>query len=424
MGFFDRVDRHMQTKSTTPGKLLPPWRRGFPEFTDWDGKKAIREGHKLSTVVYACNKLRSECLASLPWYVETIAADGEWGRAAGHPLETLLEYPNEFQSRQTIFQTIALQLDLVGNALMTKIMVTDLRSGGKVPSELWLIDPTNVRPIPNTNGISAYRYYDGQQQDIPGEGVIHFQFPDPATPYWGCAPLRSASRSVDTSTEAVRWNMNSLQNRAMPELMFTTEERLDQDTYETLMDRISQAYSSPDNARLPVVTGAGLTAEVINWKPIEMDFVNSLHFYREDVCMVYGVPLPMIQVMRDATLANVAGMEVGFWRNTMIPFADLVKATLNRGLIPREQRGEVRICYDLAGVKVLQEDRTAQVTNYATLVQNGQPPNAAAKYVGMDVEDVLGGDEAYIAGTLVPLKDAADLANEPAPAPVVKPRAA
>jgi HK97 family phage portal protein len=252
--------------------------------------------------------------------------------------------------------------------------------------------------------------------------VIHFQHVDPSTPYWGLSPLKAAARSVDTSTEAIRWNMNSLANRAMPELMFTTEEQLDQESWETLRKRIADAYSGADNGRSIVVTGSGLTAEVINWKPIEMDFVNSMAMYRENICMVYKVPPTMAGLMEKATDSNVENYEASFWRNGMLPFADLVKATLNRGLIPREQRGQLRICYDTSGVKVLQDDRTALVDNYAKLVGNGQPVNAAVKYLGMDLEDVEGGDEAYIPGTLVPLKDAADLANEPAP--VVKPMAA
>lgn len=400
-------------KSVTPQQLLPSWRNQQPQWSQWDGKKAILEGFKASEILYACTSLRAESMAALPWYVEQLQGDYEWERVPGDPLETLLEYPNEFQSRQEIFETLSLQLDLVGNAIMTRIDTTSLRTGTRIPSELYLIDPTNVQPIPDRQRfISGYQYMDETRRVIDAAGVIHFRMTDPANPYWGVSPLQSVARVVDTSNEAIRWNKVSLQNRAMPEVLFTTDQTLDEFSWEFLREKIATAYASPDNARTPFVTGNGMTAEVINWKPIEMDFVNSLHYYREAIGMTYKVPLTLISVMMNATEANVDTLLKQFWLVSMLPHADRVKATLNRALIPRAERGQRRICYDLSGVKVLTEDKESQVNNYAKLVQWGQPVNAAAKFLGMDLEDVVGGDVPFLPATQTPMDTLANLAEE------------
>lgn len=184
-------------------------------------------------------------------------------------------------------------------------------------------------------------------------------------------------------------------------------------------------YAGADNARMPIVTGGGMEATIINWKPAEMDFIESLGHYREAICATYGVPMPVYGVLENATLANLADSRKQMWEDTLIPLADDLVGDLNIQLLPEfYEPDQYRICYDTSAVPVLREDFGAKCEQLDKMCKNGVPLNVALKRLGMDIEDVEGGDEGFIAATMIPLSDASKLANEPQVVKQPTPRAA
>jgi HK97 family phage portal protein len=391
---------------STPA-LTPAYRLTSPVFSDWDSAKGVREGYKVEPIVFACVDRRAAAVSSVPWYVEERQRDGEWERVPGHPLEELLENPNPDMSRQDLFEILSKHLDLAGNALWSLVTASNLRSGGQIPVELWPLDPSKLKPIPGRGQlVRAYQYIDGETREIPAEQVLHFKFQDPANPYWGMAPLMAIARAVDTSVEILRWNKVALQNRGMPDGVYTFDQPLTREEWEEARNEIHQNYNSPDNARLPLVLASGARFEVVSWKPIDLDFIAGLEYCRETITSVYGVPPTLIGILKDATLANFETSLRFFWTDTAITILEGLRATFNRVLTPRfGPRNKLRVCYDLSGVPVLREDFGEKVKQYEILVRNGQPPNAAAKRLGMDLDDVPGGDTPLVPGTLVALTD-------------------
>src|SRR5262249_21397480 len=160
-------------------------------------------------------------------------------------------------------------LDLAGNALWSLTMVSDIRRGGQqVPVEIWPLDPARLKPIPGRfQLVRAYQYTDSETREIPAENVLHFKFQDPANHYWGMPPLMATARAVDTSVEILRWNKIALQNRGMPDGVYTFAQPLSREDWEMARREILNAYNSPDNARVPLVLGAGADFKVVSWKP-------------------------------------------------------------------------------------------------------------------------------------------------------------
>jgi HK97 family phage portal protein len=407
-----RAAQRLEQKQYTTAQLLPAHRSGQPIFKDWDADKAISDGFRASEVVYRCIQIRAKAIASLGWYVETVDAEGEWERLpyAKSPIEQLLRRPNPFMSGQTLWTRLIQHRDLDGNALWTKI-----RLGDGPPVELWPVQTRPLTPIPTRSMfIARYEYRDSEEPKyLEAKNVVHFMEPDPENPYWGMPPLRSVARSVDTMVEAIRWNKATLSNRAIPELAFHTDQPLNMEEWEQARNEVALNYSGVDNARMPIVTGGGMEATIINWKPAEMDFINSLHHYREAIANTYGVPLPVLGVMRDATLANLGESRKQMWEDTLIPLADDLKGDLNLQLLPEfYDPDKYRICYDTSSVQVLREDFGSKCDQYAKLVESGVSPNAARKRLEMDLDDEEGGDTSFIKATLVPLAMAGDLAAE------------
>ncbi len=404
----------MEAKNVTTAQLLPAWRSDRPLEKEWDSAKAVREGFKASETAFACTTRLAQSVASVPWYVEERQGDGEWERASGHPLEELLANPNPYMSGQDLFERLMQHLGLAGNGLWTIITVSS-RRGGPTPVELWPVDPAGLKPIPSrANFISGYEYQrDGEKVVIPADKVVHFLLSDPANPYWGMSPLQAVARAVDTQVAAMRWNLFAFDNRAIPDGMLTFDQPMSREEWEQARTEVHNELSGPSNARRMLVLGGGAKFEMVSWKPSEMDFIASLKHYRESIASAYGVPLPMLGIYEDATLANLEGSRRLFWEDTILPLLEAIRSTLNRVLVPMfGTRAKLRVCYDTSSVPALRQDFGAKVDQYAKLVEAGVSPNAARKRLEMDLEDEPGGDVPFVRATLVPMPLVAEIAEQ------------
>ena len=84
-------------------------------WNDWDAEKAIEEGYKSNVPTYSCVKKLMDSIASVPLVVEVKTGD-EWEAQPNHPLQILLNNPNEDMSTAELIKLWVAHKDLAGNA--------------------------------------------------------------------------------------------------------------------------------------------------------------------------------------------------------------------------------------------------------------------------------------------------------------------
>jgi HK97 family phage portal protein len=419
VNWLQRVLRSLKRAPSTP-QLLSPWQNGRPQGKTWDEAKAIKEGFKLNPYVYACIDLKASAAASAPWKVLTRPSPADdWEPEPGHPLEDLIEYPNAKMTRQDLIERWVQHLDTGGNALWSMTMVTSLREDRKFPAELWPLDPSGLRPVPDREKfIRSYDYMkDGTwmtgADGIPAEDVLHFMRGDPANPYWGMGPLQAAASAVDTDVQASAWNRSIFANRAVPDGVFSIDRPLTEEEWEQARREIRLNYQGTENARTPWVLGSGAKWEMMSWKATDLDYIEGRRFTREELCAVFHVPPPMVGILESATLANVAEYRKAFWTDGVIPMLDNLKGVMNRVLVPMfGDRRLIMLDYDLSGVEVLRQDEDKRSQVLERLVKSGMPFNDAKDLLDYDVEDQDGGEIGLVPSTLIPLKDVTEISKQ------------
>jgi len=401
-------------RAPTTAQTLPQWQSGRPLDKEWDSDRAIKEGAKINVWVYTACSLRAEAISRIPWRVMTRPnAGGEWEPEPGHPLETLIEYPNQYMTRQDLVERLCWHLDTGGNALWTMSFGTVLRGPvSRVPVEFWPHNPGALKPIPDrVKFISGYEYWrDGQRFVLPAEESVHWMFCDPANPYWGMSPLQAAARVVDTDVAAVAWNKMSFESRAIPDTVFTYDRPLTREEWENAREEIRKSYAG---GRLPWVVGNGATVEMLSWKPTEMDFVESRKMTREEILAAYKVPPTVAGVLENATLANADVYDKAFWKKSALPTLDNIKGVFNRVLVPFfGERETLMIDYDTSGIAELREDMKSKAEVFQIFVQNGMPPNVVIEMLDMDVDPIDGGDIGYLPATMTPMEMLGEVAEQ------------
>lgn len=365
-------------------------------WSDWDAKKAVDEGFKSSVPVFSCIKKRYDAVSSIPWSVEVLRGD-TWEKSASHPLQLLLDNPNPEMSTGELMRLLICHLDLAGNGFWKKI-----RGGtGDLPQELWPVMPfVSVK----TNQDGTIREYKSTITNIitPAEDMCQFKYTNPDNFYFGQSPLQAAGKAVDVDNAGQDWQKVSMQNRGVPDYAISFESDLTPDQYNQADSRIKEKTGT-GSAREPLVLSKAKIQQ-LSLNPIEMDFMNTRKFSREEVSSVYGVPSALYADMNEANLSNAETARKVFWMDTVLPLMDELKDSLNRCLVPDFYNGSerIRITYDTANVAALQINVTEKIDNANKLWGMGVPFNTLNDRLNLGFDDIDGGDVGYVNSSAIP----------------------
>ena len=366
------------------------------QWSEWDARKAVEEGFKSSVPVFSCIKKRYDAVSSIPWCVETLVGD-EWEKTPSHPLQRLLDNPNPEMSTGELMRLLICHLDLAGNGFWRKI-----RGGmGDLPQELWPVMPY-LSVTTNSDGTIRDYKQTSTGEVIPVDDMCQFKFVNPDNFYFGQSPLQAAGKAVDVDNAGQEWQKVSMQNRGVPDYAISFESDLTPDQYQQANDHI-KSKTGTGSAREPLVLSKAKVQQ-LSLNPVEMDFMNTRRFSREEVSSVYGVPSALYAEMNEANLSNAETARKVFWMDTILPLMDELKDQLNRCLVPDyTANGEtIRVSYDTTNVAALQVNIKERIENANKLWAMGVPFNTINQRFELGFDDVDGGDIGYISSSAIP----------------------
>ena len=370
---------------------------GSAIFSDWSSRKAIQEGFKSSVWVYACVTKRADSIASVPLVVGR-EVDGDFEPIDNHPLQVLLNHPNPSMDMNSFLQKVVMDLDLAGNSYFGKIR------GGRdgLPLELWPYQADYIQVVPGRrNLIDGYVHSFLGTHNIPFEDMCHLKYLDPASPYFGLSPMKAAGKSVDIDNAAHAWQKVSMQERGVPDGVFSLQgENVTTAHYEQALAEIKRNKSGPSNARTMWVM-AHAKFQQMSLTAVEMDFMDSRRFCREEICSVYGVPSALIAEMGNVNLANSETARRVFWVDTLEPLLTKIENQLTLCLAS-EYGDDILIRFDTSGIPALQANLTEKLVNAGKLFALGVPVNTINEVLDLGLDDIEGGDVGYIGSGNVP----------------------
>jgi len=380
---------------------------GQTMWPEWSTEKAIKEGYRVSYILYAVASDLAECIRSVPWQVKQRTKGGDV-IVESHPLVELVRSPNTEGTWGSLMEAVDIYKSLAGNAYGVWIPV------GQDNLDLWLLRPERVSIVPDALGhIDHYSYL------VPGEvtptrykpeQIVHFKFFDPGDDYYGMAPLQAAARLVDTSNDGLLWNRNSMKNRARPEMVMSPKEHLSADQHETLLELLKKQVDGPENARRTLIPSEPFEILQLSLTPIEMDFLNSFNTYEVGVCKVFHVHPEAIGAL-GATFENKEWAIRAKWEGPVQSRLSEMRSTLNHkfriqfGTIdPSVARvGDLWMDYDLSGSPLADYKLSKAIERATKVWACGMPWNVAADVFGVGTPPIKGGEVGYISALMLPL---------------------
>jgi HK97 family phage portal protein len=346
-----------EAKSSRTARLLAI-SGGRASWTARDYAGLAREGYLGNAVVHRAVRLIAENAAACSFLVFDGAQERE-----GHPLQKLLTRPNPRQDGGVFFEMLYAHLLLAGNAYVEGVALDN------AVRELYALRPDRMRIAPGSDGwAEAYEYsvagrsvrFDQLASVVPP--ILHLTFFHPLDDHYGLAPIEAAATALDTHNAAARWNKALLDNAARPSgaLVYAGPENtvLNDAQFERLKRELEVHYQGAINAGKPLLLEGGLDWKPMSLSPKDMDFLEAKHTAAREIALAFGVPPMLLGIPGDNTFANYQEANRVFFRQTVLPLASRVGASIAQWLAPQFGDG-IRVMIDSDRIDALSADRAA-----------------------------------------------------------------
>lgn len=337
------------------------------------------------SAVFACVRVLSETIASLPLKFYEVRAGGSLKLIKTHPLQKLLtSKPNRYQTNIEFFETLVFQLALHGNSYHR----IDRNGAGEIISLTPYMTP-QTQTILDRNGDILYKYQDDQgiaaiapenmwHNKLFGNGVI------------GMSPLDYARNSLGIAISADD-RMSKIANGGFkPSAVLMIDKILKPEQRKTIRDNFSDLVDGGDDALR--ILEAGMQYQQVSMNPKDVQFLESRRFQLEDIARFFAVPSVIINDTSATTVwgSGIQQIMAGFYKLGLRPYIEKLEASISIWLLKVGERRRIIPSFDLD--ILLRGDEETRYKTYEKAVKwHIKTPNECRRSEGM--EEIAGGDD-------------------------------
>jgi HK97 family phage portal protein len=349
-----------QAKASAAGRVIAHMTSGRVAWSPRDTVSLTRQAFAGNPVGFRAVKLIAEAAAALP-----LVLQDESTRYESHPMLALLAAPNPAQGRADLLEALFGQILLSGDGYVEAVAGAE-----GLPFELHVLRSDRMSVVPGADGWPVgYEYaVAGKTHRFDATGAVspicHVRAFHPQDDHYGLSPLQAAAQAVDVHNAASRWSKGLLDNAARPSgaIVWTGGEgqgHLSAEQYDRLSAEMEAHHQGARNAGRPMLLEGGLDWKPMGFSPSDMEFRQTKEAAAREIAVAFGVPPMLLGIPGEATYANYAEAHRAFYRQTVLPLAAKVTASLGRWL--SQFAGEAVVLKpDLDQVPALAAERDAQ----------------------------------------------------------------
>ena len=317
---------------------------------------------QLSTV-YACVRVISETVASLPLGVYEMTDDGS-RKATDHPLYPLLhDEPNSEMTSFVLREVMLAHLLLWGNSYCQI-----LRTGRNQVTGLYPLLPDHMDVDRDKNGVLTYTYSTstGQRVVLTPEEVLHI----PGLGFdgvMGYSPIALERNAIGLGIASEEYGSKFFSNGARPSGILTHPNTVKNPA--ALRESWNSIYGGSGNANRVAILEEGMRFEPIAIPNNEAQFLETRKFQVDEICRIFRVPPHLVGDLEHATFSNIEHMSIDFAVHTIRPWLVRIEQSMNRALFTDQEKGRFYVQFNIDGL--MRGDYKSRMEGYAIARQNG-----------------------------------------------------
>ncbi|MDO4659785.1 phage portal protein [Streptococcus sp.] len=377
--------------------------------------KTVNERTALqTTAVYACVRILSETIASLPLHVYRYTEGGK-SKDTEHVLYTLLhDEPNPDMTSFVFRETLMSHLLIWGNAYA---QILRDRSGQVMGLYPLLPDQMSVH---RSEKGKLYYVYNRYEEDNPNfqekgsivlsqEEVLHI----PGLGFDGLigySPIALAKNAVGMTLACEEYGASFFGNGANPGGVLEHPGILKDPG--KVRDSWNAVYQGTRNAHKVAVLEEGMSYKQIGIPPEEAQFLETRKFQINEIARLFRIPPHMVGDLEKSSFSNIEQQSLEFVKYTLDPWVVRFEQALKKSLLLPEEKKTHFIKFNVDGL--LRGDYQSRMNGYAIGRQNGWlSTNDIRELEELNpIPPEEGGDLYLINGNMTKLKDAGGFMKE------------
>lgn len=280
--------------------------------------------------------------------------------AEGHPVQKILDKPNEFQDYHAWMYANVVDLALLGNSIQW------YRSGSKkiynIPSEAIHID------FDQNGKITKYRTFetiDKEGMSVPirqfifnPNEIIHYKKPNPSSMIWGLSPFLAGQRALLFNRYSTEYLNSFYQKGASPGMVLEMAEMCNENQAIRILKSFEQAYAGRRNQRRTLITPKGVTAKQMSHSLADQQLKDYIQQNRETILALLKIPPHEVGIQKSGSLGSEEYKTAlkNFWAATLKPMMKIIAGGLTLGF-QNDLENDHFLEFDLTDVDILQEDK-------------------------------------------------------------------
>lgn len=371
--------------------------------------KTVNERTALqTTAVYACVRILSETIASLPLHVYRYTEGGK-AKDTEHVLYTLLhDEPNPDMTSFVFRETLMSHLLIWGNAYSQ--IIRD-RSGQVIGLYPLLPDQMSVHRSEKGKLFYVYNRYEEDNPNFQEKGSIVLSQEEvlhiPGLGFDGLigySPIALAKNAVGMTLACEEYGASFFGNGANPGRVLEHPGILKDPG--KVRDSWNAVYQGTRNAHKVAVLEEGMSYKQIGIPPEEAQFLETRKFQINEIARLFRIPPHMVGDLEKSSFSNIEQQSLEFVKYTLDPWVVRFEQALKKSLLLPEEKKTHFIKFNVDGL--LRGDYQSRMNGYAIGRQNGWlSTNDIRELEELNpIPPEEGGDLYLINGNMTKLKDA------------------
>ncbi|WP_112384673.1 phage portal protein [Streptococcus intermedius] len=371
--------------------------------------KTVNERTALqTTAVYACVRILSETIASLPLHVYRYTEGGK-EKDTKHALYTLLhDEPNPDMTSFVFRETLMSHLLIWGNAYA---QILRDHSGQVIGLYPLLPDQMSVHRSEKGKLFYVYNRYEEDNPNfqemgsivLSQEEVLHI----PGLGFDGLigySPIALAKNAVGMTLACEEYGASFFGNGANPGGVLEHPGILKDPG--KVRDSWNAVYQGTRNAHKVAVLEEGMSYKQIGIPPEEAQFLETRKFQINEIARLFRIPPHMVGDLEKSSFSNIEQQSLEFVKYTLDPWVVRFEQALKKSLLLPEEKKTHFIKFNVDGL--LRGDYQSRMNGYAIGRQNGWlSTNDIRELEELNpIPPEEGGDLYLINGNMTKLKDA------------------
>lgn len=313
--FLDLEERF--AKIARPDPWADEWYENRP-ITSTTGLDIDQETALMSTAIWACVRVISETLASLPLHIYRRTGEQSKERALDHPAYRLLhDAPNPEMSAMQWRECVQAHILLFGNAY-SQIQ----RNMAGIPIAFWPLRPDRMelKRTESNELVYKYRMDNGEPELFPKEDILHI----PGLGFNGLigySPVQYHCNAIGLGLAAEEYGARFFQNDAVPPIVLRHPGILKEDRAKTLAERWNKAYGGLSNKGKTAVLEENMEVIKLGIEAEKAQLIESRKFQVAEICRIYRVPPHLIADLERSTNNNIEHQGIEAVTYTFLPWA-------------------------------------------------------------------------------------------------------